>query len=85
AIPGADGGHILRVAGINSFTDYHAVLKYLKGHVAVRDVVMLSSSGSELTLALDLSGSWAQVWDVLALDARLAESEEEPGLYIWQQ
>lgn len=85
AIPGADGGHILRVAGINTFADYHAVLTYLKGHVAVRDAVMLGSHGNELTVSLDLSGAWPQVWDVLALDARLAESEEEPGLYIWQQ
>jgi len=61
------------------------VLNYLKGHVAVRDAVMLGSHGNELTVSLDLSGAWPQVWDVLALDARLAESEEEPGLYIWLQ
>ena len=78
----AAGGHVIRVAGVDGFTDYRRLLDYLSEHVAIRGVRVLSLQGSEITLSIDTLNSWAQAWDVLALDRKLQETEEADS-YVW--
>lgn len=80
---GIDNGYMLRVRGIQGFSSYRELLDYLGAHVGVREARLVKAQGDTLTLALVLTGSWQQVWDVLALDQKLTGTTT-PGLYIWQ-
>lgn len=83
AVQGGESDYMLRVSGVQSFVKYRNLLDYLVGHAAIRNVRLVKSENDTLTLALELSGSWAQVWDVLALDNKLT-STVTPGVYSWQ-
>ena len=78
----AAGGHIIRISGVNTFPAYRGLVDYLSSHVAIRGTRVLSVQGEVVTLSLDTLSSWAQAWDVLALDKKLAETEEA-GSYVW--
>lgn len=80
---GVDSGYMLRVNGVQGFSSYRELLDYLGAHVGVREARLVKAQGDTLTLALVLTGSWKQVWDVLALDQKLTGTTT-PGLYIWQ-
>jgi hypothetical protein len=83
-LTGIDNSELIRISGVSSFADYHAVIEYLDAHVAVRDVVVVSSDRDQLTLALDLTTSWQQVFDSMVLDNRILFNEEG-GDYAWQR
>jgi hypothetical protein len=83
ALKGVDSGYVLRVNGVQGFSSYRALMDYLSAHVGVREARLVKTEGDTLTLALELTGSWQQVWDVLALDQKLIRSDT-PGLYAWQ-
>lgn len=80
---GVDSGYMLRVNGVQGFSSYRELFDYLGAHVGVREARLVKAQGDTLTLALVLTGSWQQVWDVLALDQKLTGTTT-PGLYIWQ-
>jgi hypothetical protein len=83
ALKGVESGYVLRVNGVQGFSSYRALMDYLSAHVGVREARLVKTEGDTLTLALELTGSWQQVWDVLALDQKLIRSDT-PGLYAWQ-
>lgn len=73
----------LTIQNIDSFQSYSAVQQYLKSKVAISKVELLSSRQSQITLLLELSASWQQVWEVIALDRRLRQTEQSNTL-VWQ-
>lgn len=82
ALKGVDNGYVLRVNGVQAFSDYRKLLDYLDAHVGVREVRLMRSEGTTLTLSLVLTSNWQQVWDVLSLDQKLIGTAT-PGLYTW--
>ena len=70
-LTGIENSEIIHVRGIRSFAEYRRLIDYLAGNVAVRDVVVVAADKDEVSLALDLTSSWQQVRDSMALDNRL--------------
>lgn len=83
-LTGIDNSELIRVTGVTTFADYRALLEYLSANVAVRDVVVVASDRDEVTLALDLTTSWSQVLDSMALDKKITANEEGVA-YVWQR
>ncbi|WP_430462873.1 DUF2066 domain-containing protein [Thalassolituus sp. LLYu03] len=77
------GGFQIQVGDVTSFKQYQDVLNYLKANVAIKAVRVVSVTNQMLTLELDLSADWAQVWTTLALDRRLLQTEQE-SVYNWR-
>lgn len=76
-------GYQIQVRGVESFGQYQDVINYLNANVAVNAVRVVSVNQQELTLELDLSADWQQVWTTLALDHRLLPDEQE-SVYNWR-
>jgi hypothetical protein len=76
----SDAGMLLRVAGIESFNDYAALLAYLKQLGSIKVANPLQVRGTEVLLQVKLEGSAEQLARQLALDNRLLlESAPEAG------
>ncbi len=75
--------HQLTITGIDSFQQYHGVLKYLQSKVAITDVQVIQMQQQTIRLSLQLATDWEQVWQVLELDKRLLQDTESQQL-IWQ-
>ena len=81
----------LRVDGISDFSDYSALVEYVRGIGLVQAVDIVSVDGERLELLLDLQGNSDQLYDLIALDRDLlpinsGESAESPLLhYRWMR
>lgn len=80
---GAEAGFRIQVSGVDGFRHYQDVLSYLRANVAIKDVRVVGVQGDVLTLELDLTADWDQVWTTLALDRRLLQTEQE-SVYNWR-
>ncbi|MEN9463907.1 MAG: hypothetical protein RL217_88 [Pseudomonadota bacterium] len=80
---GQAAGVQITVAGVKNFTAYQELLSYLKANAAIKQVRVISAQEQSLTLELDLSTPWTQVWSGLVLDKRLRALEQEQS-YQWQ-
>lgn len=69
-VPGAQGGQSvrLRVDGVRDFTDYSALIDYVRGIGLVQLVNIVSVDGERLELVLDLQGDADQLFNLIALD-----------------
>ncbi len=77
----AASGFKVLVAGINDFGAYRKLQDYLSARVGIRDVQLLNASGDTVTLSLNLSGDWEQIWRVIELDQRLEKRPDDERLY----
>ncbi len=75
--------YVIQVNRVTSFGDYQGMLNYLSAHIAISNIRVLSVNKDEVILSLTLATSWPQVWDVLALDKRLKETDQ-PNVLQWQ-
>ncbi len=81
----------LRVDGVRDFSDYSALLEYVRGIGLVRAADIVSVDGERLELRLDLQGGADQLFDLIALDRDLlptdsGESVDSPLLhYRWMR
>jgi hypothetical protein len=83
------GGATLRVAGVDSFNAYAALLAYLKQIGAIKAANLLQVQGDTVVLQLKLESSAEQLARQLALDNRLATEAVDAAQptvlnYRWQ-
>lgn len=77
------GGYQIQITGIKDFKRYNDAIAYLKANVAVKQARVVMMSQDALTLELELTAEWPQVWSMLSLDKRLRETDQEQ-VYHWQ-
>lgn len=81
----------LRVDGIGDFSDYSALVEYVRGIGLVQAADIVSVDGERLELLLDLQGNADQLYDLIALDRDLlpinsGENADSPLLhYRWMR
>ncbi|MFT3930315.1 MAG: DUF2066 domain-containing protein [Spongiibacteraceae bacterium] len=68
-------GIVLRVTGVVGFDDYSALLNYLRRLAVVKTVQPIQIRGDEIFLQLKIAGSFDQLTRQLALESRLAATE----------
>lgn len=76
-------GQQIDITGIHNFKQYQQLLEYLNANIAIKSVTVTAIAQDQLTLSLDLSTDWQRVWQNLAFDKRLQETDESL-VYHWQ-
>ena len=77
----ANPGFRVQVSGVDNFQAYRALQDYLSARVGIRSVKMINAEADTVTLLLNLSGDWAQIWRVIELDQKLEQRPGDERLY----
>ena len=77
----AANGFQIQVGGIDGFSSYRALQDYLSARVGIRDVRLMNADQDTVTLSLNLSGDWEQIWRVIELDQKLEKRPGDERLY----
>ncbi len=67
----AEGGLLMRLAGVKDFSDYAQAVSYLEGLAAIHHANVVHIEGDEIILRLTADGLLPQLQQVLARDQRL--------------
>lgn len=75
-------GQQISVTGVQNFASFQQLLEYLRANVAIKQVSVVTIDKDTLTLSLQLSTDWQKVWQNLAFDKRLQETDNNL-VYHW--
>lgn len=79
----AEKQKMLQVVGVNSFSSYYSLLKYLQKKPGIEKVITTHIQDDKLTLKLSLSAPWSQVDSTIRLDKKLMVDFMRPNYWRW--